>query len=257
MIINLAIWVRTGRILNAGSSGSPNVGDYFVKHNLDATIKKNILTKQTGKTKSILVLTPIFGTLLFVVFYFIATLLYPGGSQVDKNSVGFSWSNNYWCNLLNENAINGQHNPAKPVAITGMFILCLSLSFFWFLFPRQVNINQKLKLAIQISGTLTMTIAFFLFTSMNHDLVTNLASIFGLIATVGTFIGLYKTKWFVLFAFGLLNILLVALNNYVYYTKGLIVYLPVIQKISFATFLIWICCIDLNLYRGTQKNGYH
>jgi hypothetical protein len=211
------------------------------------------LTQQTDKANNTLVLTPIFGTEIFIVLYILATLLYPGGSQVDKNSVGFSWINNYWCNLLNEKAINGQPNPAKPIAMTGMFVLCLTLSFFWFLFPRHINLNRNLKLAIQISGTIAMTIAFFLFTNINHDLITNVAAIFGAIATVGTFIGLYKTKWFGLFTFGLLNILLVGLNNYVYYTKGLIIYLPVIHKISFATFLIWICCIDIKLYRAEEK----
>ena len=193
------------------------------------------------------------GTIIFVVLYFVAALLYPGGSQVDKNSVGFSWINNYWCNLLYEKAINGQHNPGKPFAMTGMFVLCLTLSFFWFLFPRHINVSKKLKFVIQIFGILSMTVAFFLFTNLNHDFIINLASIFGLIATVGVFSGLYKTKWFGLFAFGLLNILLVGLNNYVYYTKGLIVYLPVVQKISFATFLIWVCCIDIKLYRAQKK----
>ena len=211
------------------------------------------MTTQLEKQKSIWVLTPIFGTIIFVVLYIVATLFYPGGSQVDKNSIGFSWINNYWCNLLNENAINGQHNPAKPIAMTGMFVLCLTLSFFWFLFPRHINIGKFAKLAIQISGTLAMTIAFFLFTNINHDLVTNLASIFGLIAIFGTFIGLYKTKWYGLFAFGLLNVLLVGLNNYVYYNKGLIIYLPIIQKISFAIFLFWVCSIDINLYRRTKS----
>lgn len=207
------------------------------------------MTQLTNKTKTIWLLTPIFGTIIFVVLYVVATLLYPGGSQVDKNSIGFSWTNNYWCNLLNENAINGQHNPAKPVAITGMFVLCLTLSFFWFLFPININLDKKLKLAIQISGTIAMTIAFFLFTNINHDLVINLAAFFGGIATAGTFFGLYKTKWFGLLAFGLFNILLVGLNNYVYYTKGLIIYLPVIQKITFSTFLMWVCCINVKLYR--------
>ncbi len=214
------------------------------------------MTQQNDKTKTknILVLTPIFGSIIFVLLYVVATLLYPGGSQVDKDSIGFSWTNNYWCNLLNENAINGQHNSAKPFAMTGMFILCLTLSFFWVLFPRHINIDRKLKLAIQISGIIAMTIAFFLFTNINHDLIINLSAFFGAIATVGTFVGLYKKKWFGLFAFGLFNILLVGLNNYVYYTKGLIIYLPVIQKITFATFLIWVCCIDITLYRK-EKNG--
>lgn len=188
------------------------------------------------------------------MLYFVASLLYPGGSPVDKNSIGFSWINNYWCNLLYEKAINGQPNPAKPFAITGMFVLCLALSFFWFLFPRYINVSKKLNLLIPVSGTLSMAVAFFLFTNINHDFIINLASTFGLIATAGAFIGLYKTKWFTLLAFGLLNILLVGLNNYVYYTKGLIVYLPVVQKISFATFLIWICCIDLSFYHSKEKH---
>ena len=205
------------------------------------------------KAKNILLLTPIFGVLFFAILYFVATLYYPGGSQVDKNSIGFSWTNNYWCNLLNETAINGQPNPAKPIALSGMFVLCLTLSFFWFLFTRHIQIDNKLKLTIKISGTIAVTIAFLLFTNINHQLVTNLASLFGFIATVGTFIGLYKTKWFGLFVFGLVNVLLVGVNNYVYYTKGLIIYLPVIQKISFATFLIWVCCIDIKLFQQPPK----
>jgi len=203
--------------------------------------------KSTGH-KNIWVLTPILGTLLFVVLYIGSTVLYPGGSEIDKNGVGFSWTNNYWCNLLNENAINGQHNPAKPVAITGMIILCLTLLLFWLLFPRHIEIGKPGRLIIQISGSLAMAIATLLFTNIDHDLVTNLASLFGVIATVGTINGLYRNKWYGLFGFGLVNILLVGLNNYFYYSNDFIIYLPAIQKISFAVFLLWICCIVINLY---------
>ena len=213
------------------------------------------MAQQAGKTKNMVVLTPVLGTLIFVTLYVVATVLYPGGSQTDKNSVGFSWVNNYWCNLLYDTAINGQTNAAKPIALTGMFILCFTLSFFWYLFPKQINTGKNLKLTIQVSGMLAMAVAFLLFTQLNHDLVTNLASSLGAIATTRTFIGLYKSKLFVLFRFGLLNILLVGLNNLCYYNNGLIVYLPVIQKISFATFLFWICCININLYRRHQKTG--
>lgn len=213
------------------------------------------MTKQLDKPKSIYILIPILGTGIFLLLYIIATLLYPGGSQVDKNSIGFSWINNYWCNLLNKNAINGQFNPAKPVALTGMFILCLTLTFFWFIFSKLVNVGKFLKLVIPISGALAMIVAFFLFTGINHDIITNLASSFGAIATVGIFIGLYKNNWRRLFFFGLFNILMVALNNYVYYNKDLIVYLPLVQKITFAAFLLWICCIDVNLYHYQAVKG--
>ena len=204
-------------------------------------------------SKRFLLLTPIFGTVLFVILYFIATLFYPGGSQVNKNSVGFSWLNNYWCNLLNEQAINGQLNSAKPIAMAAMFILCLTLILFWFLFPKYIAVDKKLAIIIKGCGSLAMIIGFLLFTNINHDLITNLASFFGVIATIGILIALYKIRWNRLFVLGLFNFLLVGLNNYVYYSKGLIIYLPVVQKITFALFLFWVCSIDLNLYYEQRK----
>jgi len=207
------------------------------------------MAPQSIKVNSIWILTPVFGALLFVVLYIIAADSYPGGSQADKNSVGFSWINNYWCNLLNDNAVNGQHNPAKPVAMAGMLVLCVTLSFFWYIFPQYIRLRSMLARTTQICGILAMATAFLLYTHFNHDFIINLASIFGLVATVGIFVGLHKVRWYWLFAFGWLNIFLVGLNNYLYNTNGMIVYLPLVQKISFASFLLWFCCIDINLYR--------
>jgi len=213
------------------------------------------LRKLIDKRRNYWVLIPTYGTLVFIVLYVVATKFYPGGSQVDKNAYGFSWMNNYWCNLLNENAMNGEYNTAKPIAMAAMLVLCLSLALFWFLFPRQLDIRKGLKLTIQISGILSMSIAYFLFTTYNHDLITNLASFFGLLAIIGTFIGLYKAKRYAHLVFGLLNILLIGVNTYFYYNKELIIYLPVIQKISFATFLTWICCLNILLLRITKRQA--
>lgn len=153
--------------------------------------------------------------------------------------------------------MNGQLNSAKPIAMAAMFVLCLTLILFWFLFPEYIMVDKKIALTIKVCGSLAMITGFLLFTNINHDLLTNLASGFGVIATIGVLIGLYKIRWKGLFVFGLLNFLLVGLNNYVYYTKGMIIYLPVVQKITFALFLIWICSIDLNLYYEQRKNSHH
>jgi hypothetical protein len=211
------------------------------------------LTAQTNKSKTTWVLIPLFGSLLFILFYILAAYLYPGGSETDKTSVGFSWTNNYWCNLLHENAINGQPNSAKPVAITGMLILCLALSAFWLVFPTHLNTKKYFRLTIQISGIGAMVSSFFLLTNINHDLIVNIASCLGLIAIIGTLACLYQTKWYGLFVFGLFNILLVGLNNYLYNTEGMMIYLPVVQKISFLSFIVWICFINMNLYQRAVK----
>jgi len=182
------------------------------------------------KVTKLFILIPVIGSVIFTALYYDAASLYPGGSQADKNTSGFSWMHNYWCNLLNENAINGQVNKARHIALTAMFILCLGLSFFWIYFPKYLALHKRLTLLMQFTGVAAMLAACFLFTGINHDLVINTACFFGLIAVIIVFITLKKRKWFLLFKAGLLNIVLIALNNYCYYTKAGIVYLPLVQK---------------------------
>lgn len=183
-----------------------------------------------------------------MLLYVTATFFYPGGNQADENFKGFSWAQNYWCNLLNENAINGHRNPARPIAITAMAILGASLAFFWYIFPLVAGINKPGKIAIQVSGFIAIILLIFLST-VKHDIVINTATLFGLIAIAGTLIGLRKLKWRKLFWFGLSNILLIGVNNVFYYDKKLIMYLPIVQKITFLLFLIWFCLVQVNLYR--------
>jgi len=206
------------------------------------------LTTLLHRSKSIWILTPVFGSVLFIILYVVAALLYPGGSGTDKTAIGYSWTNNYWCNLLSEKAINGQTNAARPVGVTAMFILCISLSSFWILFPAIIQLKKYHRLLIQVAGTAGMLTSFLLLTNIDHDLAVNISSAFGLIAMIGTLFALYQLncKW--LFIFGLFNLLLAALNNYLYHSNEMM-YLPVVQKFSFLSFLVWFCLIDLKLYR--------
>ncbi|HEV7621655.1 MAG TPA: hypothetical protein VGO09_07980, partial [Flavisolibacter sp.] len=62
---------------------------------------------EKNKITNLIILSPVFGSFAFIILYIIATIYYPGGSQANNVSKGFSWVHNYWCNLLNEKAING------------------------------------------------------------------------------------------------------------------------------------------------------
>ncbi len=130
-----------------------------------------------------------------------------------------------------------------------MLVLCITLATFWYIFPNRIPFKKRTKWLIQISGFLAVAIGIFLFTGF-LDYVINIATGFGFIALIGTFTGLYKLKWNKLFWMGLFIIILIALNNLLYYNSNLIYYLPVVQKITFAYFLLWICLIDINLYNG-------
>jgi hypothetical protein len=189
-------------------------------------------------------LLPLWGSLLFLFLYFIATLYYPGGTYQDKNAAGFSWTQNYWCNLLNEKAINGQENIARPIAFVAMGVLCSTLIIFWYFFPIIAGFKAKWKYMIQMSGFMSMLISIFIFTNL-HDIIINVAGLFGLIALTGTLIGLRKLRWHVLFYIGLLLIILIGLNNFMYHLNSMMYYLPVVQKITFLIFILWICLITI------------
>lgn len=220
------------------------------------TTTGKILTAQSNRSKNSWILTPFIGSFLFVILYVIAALLYPGGSGADKTTVGYNWTNNYWCNLLSAKAINGQLNTARPVAITAMMVLCLALSTFWILFPAITQLKKYHKLLIQVAGTVCMLTSFLLLIRIDHDLAVNTSSAFGLIAMIGTLIALYQLKWKWLFAIGLFDLLLVALNNYLYHSNETM-YLPIVQKFSFLAFLAWFSFISIELYyKSTHKIIY-
>ncbi len=197
---------------------------------------------------------PLFGLIAFIILYFIAAFLYPGGSQADSSSVGFSWLHNYWCNLLNERAMNGKYNTARPFAMLGMYVLCFSLAVFWYQFSRIGNFNRSTQKIIQLSGIVSACTGIFIFTGY-HDLVINVSGLLALLAFAGTFSGLYRMAWRKLFWFGLFNLVLIAINNFIYYSNDLLAFLPVVQKITFVCFLTWIGLINYQLYLLASQRG--
>lgn len=211
---------------------------------------KALHTKKVIAKKDRKLLLPLYGSSVFMMLYFIAARYYPGGSQADAAATGFSWLHNYWCNLLNESAMNGQPNAARPIAMAAMGVLCATLLSFWILFPQQATLPKRMRHLMQVSAILCVTTGLFISTGF-HDLLLDVASFFGLIATAGIFAGLHKLKWQLLFRWGVFNIGLVILNNILYYGNGLL-YLPVVQKITFLSFLLWIGFISVKMYQAQR-----
>jgi hypothetical protein len=193
-------------------------------------------------------LTPVIGVVGFIILDVLATFYYPGGSTFHPHAEGYSWLHNYWSTLLSQTAINGQPNAARPIAIAAMIFLTFSLGLFWFSFSAEIREIGPLRWVIQVSGILSMLITIILVRGP-HSLTVNVASIFGLIATVGTTIGARKLEWNSLFWMGIVNIVLIIVNNAFYYIPNLQVALPLLQKFTFLSYLTWICLLNIALYR--------
>jgi hypothetical protein len=212
------------------------------------TVLSILKPRRSNKT---LILLPVIGICLFIILYFIAAFLYPGGSEINRQAKGFSWKHNYWCDLLETHAENGEQNTARPLAIIAMAVLCISIAAFWYFVPRLFAFKPFLKKTIQYTGIMSMGMLVFLQADF-HDTVINTAGVLGIIAITLTLAGLYKNHSYPFFILGLLCFVLFFLNNYIYYTKNGIGYLAIIQKISFLLFLLWFFLLTIQLFLKTR-----
>jgi len=152
---------------------------------------------------------------------------------------------------MNENGMNGQTNTARPYAITAMIILCVSLTIFFIQFAQKIAQNRFWKFTIKIFGILAMTFAVLIFTKY-HDLMTTLSSIFGVFVVVGIVWEVYKSKLNIFKFGGVVCLMLLGINNYIYYSGNGIEYLPLIQKITFVVVLIWIIGLNTKTFLTSQ-----
>ncbi|MDB5240802.1 MAG: hypothetical protein JWP57_1427 [Spirosoma sp.] len=201
-----------------------------------------------GLPRRYLVLTPFVGLGAFIGLYLLATLLYPGGSQANAQAIGFSWLHNYWCNLLNPQAINGQPNSARPVALLAMLVLGISLAIFWSVLPCLFAFTSVVRKLLQGTGILSMLLGSLIVTPY-HDVVIYGAGMLGLFPLLYTLKGLYQHHYKKLCWLGCSCLVLIGWNNYIYSTHIFLFYLPLLQKITFACFLSWVGLLNWEVYK--------
>lgn len=192
-------------------------------------------------------LLPIFGMGLFIVLYIIAAIFYPGGSWINLNQQGFSFWNNYLCDLLDYYAVNGEINLARFFARSALVTLCISLMLLWFHLPKLFLYTSTNLSKMKFFGILALVLMLFL-ASGTHDIIIRIAGLFGVIAFITFFIELKKNHYFRLFFLGLFCFIIFLVNYYIYETGFYIKELPVIQKITFFSFIVWFVFLDITLY---------
>ena len=188
------------------------------------------------------------GIILFLLLYFLATKYYPGGSNFYPQEKGFSWSNNYWCELLGENAKNGQNNRARPIALLAMVILTFSISLFWVKLPNLIPMRLWMSRILQISGVISMFSAIFIFSSY-HDFYVTISVLFGTLAFSLALYGLYTHHFMRYFNYCVLCLVLIQANNFIYLSSFLIDYLPILQKITFILVFAWIVVLSMRFLK--------
>jgi len=177
-----------------------------------------------------------------LILLFIATLYYPGGSQADRHSIGFSWMNNYLCNLFDDKAINGVKNTAMPWAICGMLMLCASFAIFFYRFSTKMPAGAAAKI-VRYVGTGSIAGAFLAVTPL-HNLVIIIAGTGTVIAIFYITVFVVKSKLHAMKILSALGLLSFYASIYLYFTRNYLEWLPIVQKINFLITMIWALCLE-------------
>lgn len=184
----------------------------------------------------------VIGIIMALALLFVAMTQYPGGSQQDKNAVGFNWKHNYLCNLVNEKAMNEMVNSARPWAIAGMFFLCFAVAVFFVRFSKK-RPNKGAANVIKYAGTGAMIVAVFTATPY-HDWAIMISGTLLLLSLFYITVFVFKSRLHWLKVFSVASLIVFFICNYVYYTRSYLEWLPILQKVTLALQLVWILALE-------------
>lgn len=176
---------------------------------------------------------------LFVMAYVAAASRYPGGSRLDPHQVGYGHLSNFWCDLLDAVAYNGQPNPGRPIALAATWLLPISLMPLWFalrhLWPRV----DRARWIVPLFGTLAM-LATVGVTTRYHDQAINMGALTAGVALSALLWRLYRARFQALLLSGALAVSAGACDYAAYLGGAPAPMLPGLQKIAGAALLLWL-----------------
>ena len=188
------------------------------------------------------------------MLYALAAALYPGGSHDDHGAPGFSLVRNYFCDLLDSKALNGEPNPGRAFGLVAMAVIVPTLALFWLsvvrLFPRQ----RGFVLTTLISGSVSALATLLLLTPF-HDSAVEIGGGFGLVAFFSVLAALPRAEHGLLFLGGLVALAVSFACLFIWRTGLGMPALAGLQKLAFALFLAWVFAASLRAARESSARG--
>ena len=182
------------------------------------------------------------GIIISLLLLLVATMYYPGGSQHDKNSIGYDWRNNYLSNLFGEKAVNGLDNGSRIWAIFGMLFLSISFALFFIAFSKKIPTKGAAKI-VRYFGAGAMIFAFLAVTPY-HDIMVTVASTMALVSMFYITVFVYKSRLLLFKILSTICLLVFYCSEYVYYTSSFLEILPILQKLTLFITSTWVLSLQ-------------
>lgn len=176
-----------------------------------------------------------------VVFMVIATLLYPGGSLLDKNSMGFQWTKNFISNLFGAKAINGLDNPARIWALIGILFHSVGYGIFFINMSKKIA-QKNAATVLKIIGATNILFTFLIATPL-HDVMGTISSTLFLMGLFYITVFILKTKLHLLKFCCVVCMLTFYYTLYLYGTGDWGI-LAIMQKVTFIISMLLVLVLE-------------
>ena len=176
-----------------------------------------------------------------VILMVIATFVYPGGSLLDKNSIGFDWSKNFFSNLFAAKAINGSENTSRIWAIIGMAFHSVGYGIFFINTSKKISAGHAATI-LKLIGAANILFSFLIATPL-HDIMVTISSTLFLIGLFYVTVFILKTKLH-LFKFFCIICLLTFYYTLYLYGSGDWGLLAIMQKVSFISSMLLVLGLE-------------
>lgn len=198
--------------------------------------------------KRLLSLTPLIFLAAFIILLIFAALNYPGGNRFDREATSFSIVYNFYSDLFHRGAYNATPNTARQLAFYSLAALGLSFVSVWLLLSNCFIFKGNDRLIANIFGLL-LVLQLCLFSKF-HDLALWTMVAVGLPTALWLITRLYRHKKDSAAFSTVLLLSLCLLNFLVWAADELGPVLPVIQKITFLTYCLWVVhfTCEIHLY---------
>lgn len=184
-----------------------------------------------------------------VILLVVATLLYPGGSVFDTNSIGFDWTRNFMSNLFDAKALNGADNPAWIWAVIGMAFHAAGDGIFFIRTATKLP-SRHAALVLRTTGAINILFSVLITTRL-HDIMVALSSTLFLLALFYITVYILKSKLHVFKVACVICLLMFYFTLYLYGADEL-AWLAIMQKVSFIASMLLVLAVEY----GTKMEDF-
>lgn len=176
-----------------------------------------------------------------VILIVIAAFVYPGGSFIDKNSVGFDWTKNFFSNLFASKAMNGLENASRIWAIMGMAFHSVAYGIFFTHMSKKIP-SRHTKTVLKVIGVANIVFSFLIVTPL-HDIMVTISGTLTLIGMFYITVFILMTKLHVFKVCCILYMLTFYFTMYLY-GAGHLGLLAIMQKVTLVSSMLLILALE-------------